>query len=73
MSNDNSVDNKLTFIAQNYLNIPTLEARNSDSLDFYDGLSVWSIKKALEAAYNAGYEAGNIRPCGLRQGAGGED
>lgn len=31
-----------------------LEPKNSDSLDFVDA-SVWSIKEALEEAYNCGY------------------
>ncbi len=34
----------------------TLEARYSDSLDFHE-VSVWSLKKALIAAYEAGLEA----------------
>lgn len=50
-------DKGLMKIAQKYLNIPTLEARNSDSLDFYD-LSVWSIKEALNAAYEKGFSDG---------------
>ena len=43
----------LTQIAKRYLEIPTLESRNSDSLDFYD-LSVIPIRYALEAAWKAG-------------------
>ncbi|CAM2832303.1 hypothetical protein SAG0136_11385 [Streptococcus agalactiae LMG 14747] len=43
----------LTKIAQEHLNIETLEKRWSDNLDFHD-CSVWSIKSALEAAYEAG-------------------
>lgn len=43
-------------IAKQYLNIPTLESRNSDSLDFYD-LGVIGIRYALEAAWKAGKEA----------------
>lgn len=31
----------------------TLDAKNSDSLDFVDA-AVWSIKAALEEAYNCG-------------------
>ena len=40
-------------IARDVLGVPTLEARNSDSLDFHD-LGVWSIRAALEAAFEAG-------------------
>ena len=40
-------------IAHEILGLETLEKRNRDSLDFHD-LSVWQIKKALEAAYLAG-------------------
>lgn len=52
-----TLDALLLEIAMN--NIPaiedagTLETRNSDSLDFHD-ISVWSLKKALLAAYEAG-------------------
>ena len=44
-------------IAKEHLRVETLERRRSDSLDFHD-CSVWGIKAALEAAYNAGLEAG---------------
>lgn len=43
-------------IAQEMLDIDTLETRNSDSLDFHE-VSVWGIKSALEAAYKAGRES----------------
>jgi hypothetical protein len=43
----------LTDIASQVLGVQTLEARNSDSLDFHD-LAIWNIKQALEAAYLAG-------------------
>ncbi len=48
--------NVLLKIAQRHLGLPTLEARKSDSLDFKEQ-SVWSIKDALEAAYEAGKKA----------------
>jgi Family of unknown function (DUF6900) len=48
-------------IAKNHLNIPTLRARNSDSLDFHD-CGVWQIKKALEEAYAEGFQACRRRP-----------
>ena len=43
-------------IAQQHLFINTLQTRSSDSLDFHD-VSVWGIKAALEAAYEAGLNA----------------
>lgn len=43
----------LTDIAAKHLNIPTLATRRSDRLDFHD-LSVWAVRSALEAAYDAG-------------------
>jgi hypothetical protein len=51
---DKKLEKLLTKIANEHLNIETLEARNSDSLDFYDGVSALSVKDALEAAYLAG-------------------
>lgn len=50
-------DASLTQIAFNHMNVETLEERRSDRLDFHDGLGVWGIKAALEAAYEAGREA----------------
>lgn len=44
-------------IAQEHLLVETLETRKSDSLDFHD-VSVWGIKSALIAAYQAGRVAG---------------
>ncbi|HMP04539.1 MAG TPA: hypothetical protein PKC45_18785 [Gemmatales bacterium] len=49
----NDLDTILTAIAQEHLEITTLEARNSDSLDFYE-VSVWGVKAALTAAYRTG-------------------
>ncbi len=40
-------------IAREILDLETLETRKSDSLDFHD-MAVWEIRKALEAAYEAG-------------------
>jgi Family of unknown function (DUF6900) len=51
------VSQKLEAIARRHLHVATLETRNSDALDFHD-LSVWQLRRALEAAYNAGFEAG---------------
>jgi hypothetical protein len=53
----NHLEQLLTQIAQQHLDIETLETRHSDRLDFHD-LAVWSIKAALEAAYQAGIEQG---------------
>ncbi len=49
-------DALFTLIAQQHLNIETLVTRNSDSLDFHD-VAVWSVKDALQAAYEAGRKA----------------
>jgi hypothetical protein len=48
-----TLDEILTGISADILGIETLEERNSDSLDFHE-VSVWSIKRALEAAYKTG-------------------
>lgn len=47
----------LSDIALKILDIPTLESRNSDSLDFHE-VCVFSLKRALEAAFQAGQMAG---------------
>lgn len=49
-------DQILAQIAKNELHLETLETRKSDSLDFHD-CAVWSIKAALEAAYEAGQQS----------------
>lgn len=51
-----TLDALLTRIAQEHLFIDTLETRNSDSMDFHD-VSVWGVKEALLAAYQAGLTA----------------
>jgi uncharacterized protein DUF6900 len=43
----------LAAIAKEHLGLETLETRKSDALDFSDQ-AVWSIRAALEAAYEAG-------------------
>jgi hypothetical protein len=43
----------LSEIAARELDIPTLEARGRDSLDFHE-VSVWSLAEALVKAYKAG-------------------
>jgi hypothetical protein len=52
------IEQLLIQIAQQHLDVETLETRRSDRLDFHD-LAVWSIKAALEAAYQAGVEQGH--------------
>lgn len=47
------LDTILTAIAKEHLGIPTLEVRNSDSLDFHE-VSVWGVQAALTAAYRTG-------------------
>jgi len=47
------VDAELASIAKRTLEIPTLDARNSDRLDFHE-VSVWALLKALRLAYRAG-------------------
>lgn len=49
-------DTTLATIARVALSLETLETRKSDRLDFHD-LAVWSIKQALERAYEAGRRA----------------
>ena len=49
-------DTILADIATKHLFLETLEGRNSDSLDFHD-MAVWSIKAALEAAFEAGRQS----------------
>lgn len=53
---DKALENLLQQIALDHLFIDSLETRNSDHLDFHD-VSVWAIKSALMAAYEAGRQA----------------
>ena len=57
----NTIDQIFALIAEQHLNIETLETRNSDSLDFHD-VSVWGVRSALEAAFKAGVELGTSMP-----------
>lgn len=50
----------LAHIAREHLDIPTLESRRSDRLDFYT-VPVWSVESALTAAFNAGVEHANAQ------------
>lgn len=49
----------LQSIARKFLGFTTLETRRSDSLDFKE-VSVESVKKALEAAYQLGRSHANF-------------
>ena len=46
-------DSELAAIARRTLQIPTLESRKSDRLDFHE-IAVWELLKALRLAYRAG-------------------
>ncbi|MDA0207668.1 MAG: hypothetical protein O2795_20330 [Acidobacteria bacterium] len=45
-----AVDRELASIAKRILQIPTLETRKSDQLDFHE-VAVWSLKEALRLAF----------------------
>ena len=45
-----AVDGELASIAKRILQIPTLEIRKSDQLDFHE-VAVWSLQEALRLAY----------------------
>ncbi len=53
---DKILDHQLEQIALDHLFIETLETRNRDQLDFHE-VSVWAVKSALMAAYQAGLQA----------------
>jgi hypothetical protein len=50
-------DAELLKIAQRQFRIETLDTQNWDRLDFHD-VAVWSIRAALEEAFEAGRRAG---------------
>lgn len=51
-----AVDRELASIAKRILQIPTLETRKADHLDFHE-VAVWSLKDALRIAYRLGRDA----------------
>lgn len=51
-----SPEKQLQQIALDHLFIETLETRHSDRLDFHE-VSVWGVRSALLAAYEAGRQA----------------
>jgi hypothetical protein len=55
---DKALETLLQQIALDHLFIETLETRNSDRLDFHE-VSVWGVKSALMAAFEAGRQAAN--------------
>lgn len=57
IKNHPQIEPLLTAIAKAYLRIETLQARDSDSLDFYS-LSAWEIREALAAAFQTGVQLG---------------
>lgn len=52
-----ATDETFSKLAKDFLQIETLETRNSDSFDFHE-VSVWGVKSALEAAYTLGVMRG---------------
>ncbi len=51
-----TLDQLFQQIALDHLFVDTLDTRNSDRLDFHE-VSVWGIKTALQAAFDAGKQA----------------
>ena len=52
VKDERSTEQIIQKIATDHLFIDTLETRNADSLDFHE-VSVWGIKSALQAAFDA--------------------
>jgi hypothetical protein len=48
-----TMNTEIERIGQELLGLETLETRNSDSMDFSEQ-AVWTLRRALEAAYKAG-------------------
>lgn len=59
----NKMNNTITAIAKEHLNLQTLEAGHSDELDFHE-MSVWQVKAALQAAHDAGADVKTKRKAG---------
>jgi hypothetical protein len=64
------IDRIFTKIAITHLDIPTLETRRSDSLDFHN-VAVWQVEAALNAAFDAGSRSASkkTQPQGRMTGA----
>ena len=57
-----AVDTELASVARRILDIPTMQTRKSDSLDFHE-VSVWQLLAALRLAHRMGRKDGmNGRP-----------
>lgn len=56
MKESNNLDKLFEQIALEHMRIESLETQNRDRYDFHD-VAVWSIKSALQAAYDAGVAA----------------
>jgi len=56
IATDATTERKLLQIAKQHLQTDTLETQHSDQLDFHE-VSVWGIKNALQAAFDAGKQA----------------
>jgi hypothetical protein len=54
------LEQTLLQIAQQHLDIETLETRRMDALDFHE-VAVWAVREALQAAYIAGLAEGAQR------------
>ena len=54
-----TLEQQLQQIALDHLFIETLETRHSDRMDFHE-VSVWGVKSALMAAYEAGRQAAKL-------------
>ncbi len=59
--NPKAIQDLLEKIALDHLFIQTLETQMSDRLDFHE-VSVWAVKSALQAAYEAGRLAATQSP-----------
>jgi len=55
------IDDALATIARKHLRLSTLQARNSDSLDFHEH-AVWSIEAALRDAFALGQQHARTEP-----------
>lgn len=58
------IEQRLTAIAAEACDVPTLERRGSDQLDFHT-VAAWQLKSALWAAYNAGFDDGREVEAGI--------
>lgn len=60
MKTNKKLNQLLEQIAKRHLFIDTLETQSSDRLDFHD-VSVWGVKAALQAAYEAGLKVAQTK------------